>query len=84
MKLSGVSILQKYVKKTLKFDLVLVIVLFLESEGLNAYYITKLINPLRPNIHKQILQTNLHTLPLRISWENLVKDQIFFSLWSFC
>ena len=43
MKLSGVSILQKYVKKTLKFDLVFVIVLFLESKGLNAYYITKLI-----------------------------------------
>ena len=43
MKHSGVSILQKYVKKSLKFDLVLVIVLFLESTGLNAYYITKLI-----------------------------------------
>ena len=63
MKLSRVSILQKCVKKTLKFDLVLVIVLFLESEGLNAYYITKLINPLSPKIHIQILQTDLHTLP---------------------
>ena len=42
MKLSGVSILQKYVKKNLKFDLVFVIV-FLKSKGLNAYYITKLI-----------------------------------------
>ena len=28
-------------------------------------------NPLSPNIHIQILQTNLHTFPLRISWENL-------------
>ena len=26
---------------------------------------------LSPNIHIQILQTNLHTFPLRISWENL-------------
>ena len=43
MKLSGVSILQKYVKKTLKFDLVFVIVLFVESKRLDAYYITKLI-----------------------------------------
>ena len=63
MKLSGVPILPKYVEKTLKFDLVLVIVLFLESKGLNAYYITKLINPLSPNIHIQILQTDLYTLP---------------------
>ena len=63
MKLSGVPILPKYVKKTLKFDLVLVIVLFLESKALNAYYITKLINPLSPNIHIQILQTDLYTLP---------------------
>ena len=39
---------------------------------------------LSPNIHIQILQTDLHTFPWRISWENLVKDQIFFSLWSFC
>ena len=37
---------------------------------------------LSPNIHIQILQTDLHTFPWRISWENLVKDQIFFSLWS--
>ena len=40
-------------------------------------------NPLSPNIHIQILQTDLHTFPWRISWENLVKDQIFFSLCSF-
>ena len=39
---------------------------------------------LSPNIHIQILQSDLHTFPWRISWENLVKDQIFFSLWSFC
>ena len=38
-------------------------------------------NPLSPiNIHIQILQTDLHTFPLRISLENLVKDQIVFSL----
>ena len=38
------------------------------------------INPLSPNIHIQILQTDLHTFPLRISWENLIKDQGIFSL----
>ena len=30
--------------------------------------------PLSPNIHMQILQTDLYTFPLRISWENLIKD----------
>ena len=40
-------------------------------------------NPLSPNIHKQILQTDLYTFPYRISWEKLIKDQRFFSLWSF-
>ena len=43
-----------------------------------------LFNPLSPNIHIQILQTDLHTFSWRISWENLVKDQIFFYLRSFC
>ena len=38
------------------------------------------INPLSPNIHKQILQTDLYTFPYRISWEKLIKDQRFFSL----
>ena len=33
-----------------------------------------------PNIHIQILQTDLHTCPLRISWENLIKDQGIFSM----
>ena len=33
------------------------------------------INPLSPSIHIQILQTDLHTFPLRISWENLIKHQ---------
>ena len=37
------------------------------------------INPLSPNIHIQILQTDLHTFPLRISWENLIKHQGIFS-----
>ena len=39
-----------------------------------------LINPLSPNIHKQILQTDLYTSPYRISWEKLIKDLRFFSL----
>ena len=38
------------------------------------------INPLSPNIHKQILQTDLYIFPYRISWEKLIKDQRFFSL----
>ena len=39
-----------------------------------------LINPLSPNIHKEILQTDLYTFPYRISWEKLIKDLRFFSL----
>ena len=39
----------------------------------------KLNNPLSPSIHIQILQTDLHTFPLRISWENLIKHQGIFS-----
>ena len=39
-----------------------------------------LINPLSPNIDMQILQTDLHTFPLRISWENLKKDDGILSL----
>ena len=37
-------------------------------------------NPLSPNIHKQILHTDLHTSPLRISGENLIKDHGIFSM----
>ena len=37
------------------------------------------INPSSANIHIQILQTNLDTFPLRISWENLIKHQGIFS-----
>ena len=37
------------------------------------------VNPLSPSIHIQILQTDLHTFPLRISWENLIKRQGTFS-----
>ena len=33
------------------------------------------LNPLSPNIYIQILQTDLHTFPYWISWENLFKDQ---------
>ena len=38
------------------------------------------LHPLSPIIHIQILQTDLHTFPLRISWENLMADQSIFSL----
>ena len=38
------------------------------------------VNPLSPNIHIQILQTDLHRFPSRISWENLLSDQSIFSL----
>ena len=31
------------------------------------------LNPLSLSIHLQILQTDLHTCPLRISWENLIR-----------
>ena len=38
------------------------------------------LNPLSPDIHLQILHTDLYTFPLRISWENLKKDQGIFTL----
>ena len=41
--------------------------------------IIHLFNPLSPVIHIQILQTDLHTFPLRISRENLIKHQGIFS-----
>ena len=31
-------------------------------------------NPLTPNIHRKIHQTDLHTFPQRLCWENLIKD----------
>ena len=34
--------------------------------------------PLSPNIHIQILQTDLYTFPSWMSWENLIKDQGIF------
>ena len=37
------------------------------------------LDPLSPNIQIQILQTDLYTFPLRISKENLIKDQSIFS-----
>ena len=37
------------------------------------------LNPLSPSIHIQILQTNLHTFPERISRENVIIDQGIFS-----
>ena len=34
-------------------------------------------NPLSPNIHIQILQTDLQTFPWRISWENVIKGDYY-------
>jgi len=43
------------------------------------WILTNIVNSLSPNtIHLQILQTDLHTFPLRISWENLIKDHGIF------
>ena len=53
------------------------------TNGFNFQINNKFINPLSPDIHLQILQTDLHTFPLRMSRENLIKDQRFFSLRSF-
>ena len=39
------------------------------------------LTPLCPNTHIQILQTDLHTFPLRISWENLFEDQSISMRW---
>ena len=49
---------------------------FLSTCPLDKHYI----NPLSPNIHIQILQTDLHTSTLRISWENLIKYHGIFSM----
>ena len=51
------------------------------TEQLTIWQTNKwLFNTLSPNIHMQILQPDLHTYFLRISWENLIKDQGIFSL----
>ena len=42
------------------------------------------INPLSHNINIKILQTDLHTFPLRISLEHLITDQGIFSLVIIC
>ena len=44
------------------------------------YKISHLSTPLIPNINIKILQTDLYTFPWRISWENLIKDQIVIHL----
>ena len=41
------------------------------------HYWKERLNPLSPNTQIQILQTNLHTFPLGIGWENLFADQSF-------
>ena len=37
-----------------------------------------LFNPLSPNIHLEILRTDLYMFPWKTSWENLLKDQSIF------
>ena len=37
------------------------------------------INPFSPSVHIQILQNDLLTFPLRMSWENLIEDQGIFT-----
>ena len=52
-----------------------------ETQGkVTLFFLPVAVNPLSPNIDKQILQTDLYTFPYRISWEKLIKDQRFFSL----
>ena len=51
--------------------------LFLDLINKNVEWI--FFNPLSPSIHIQILQTDLHTFPWRISRENLMIDQGIFS-----
>ena len=51
----------------------------LVNEDLNMQEPIPAFNPLSPNIHIQILHTDLFTFPLRISWENLIKDQSIIS-----
>ena len=42
------------------------------------YDALKLKNPLSPNIHTQILHTDLYTFAQKISGKNLLKDQTIF------
>ena len=57
-----------------------VLIIFNCWQGLKRHLLAgRVFNPLSPDIHIQILQTDLHTLPLRISWENLIKHQGMFS-----
>ena len=41
------------------------------------------INPLRPNIHLEILHTDLYMFPWKTSWEICEKIEIFSLRWSF-
>ena len=50
-----------------------------EEKRMFSQAIMKVTN-LSPNIHINILQTDLHTFPYRINWENLIKDQSIFPL----
>ena len=51
-----------------------------KDKNLSAPQMHFSLNPLSPNIHIHILQTDLHTSPLGISWENLIKDLAIFSM----
>ena len=51
-----------------------------KDKNLSALQMHFSLNPLSPNIHIHILQTDLHTSPLGISWENLIKDLAIFSM----
>ena len=50
------------------------------TSGFWTRLVCTLLNSLSPNIRIQILQSDLYTFALRISWENLIKDQGIFSL----
>ena len=57
-----------------------VLIIFNCWQGLKRHLLAgRVLNPQTPNIHIQILQTDLHSFPLRISWENLIKHQGIFS-----
>ena len=46
----------------------------------NFFMLLLRLNPLTPSIQIQILQTDLHTFPVRNCRKNLIKDQGIFSL----
>ena len=65
------KVIKSHVKLQVKFD----------AEKVN-FDTDSRINPLSPNIHKQILQTDLYTFPYNLLGEIDKRSEIF-SLWSF-